>query len=69
MHELQCLLAKIIVDGCVYARFGEGIILCTIIYWEGIELVLWEEWTCVVGGEVLEPQICFTSTLWSQSVP
>jgi hypothetical protein len=32
----------IIVDGYVYACPGEGIILCTIIYWEGIELVLWE---------------------------
>ena len=31
---------RIIVDGCVHARLGEGIILCTIIYWEGIELVL-----------------------------
>ena len=34
---------RIIVDGCVYARPGEGIVLCTaVIYWKGIELVLWE---------------------------
>lgn len=52
----------IIVDGCVYARPGEGIILCTVIYWEGIELVLWE-------GRFWEPPNFFTSTLWSQSVP
>jgi len=52
----------IIVDGWAYARPGEGIVLCTVIYWEGIELVLWK-------GRFWEPPNFFTSTLWSQSVP
>lgn len=52
----------IIINSCVNARPGEGTILCTINYFEGIELLLWE-------GEFLGPTSLFTSTLWSQSVP
>jgi hypothetical protein len=44
----------IIVNGCVYAHPGEGIILYTVIYWE---------------GRFWEPPNFFTSILWLQSVP
>jgi hypothetical protein len=55
----------IIVDGCVYARPWEGIVLCTaVIYWEGIELVLWEG---EVSGATKKKNI--SGTLWSQPVP